>query len=122
MNFFVNKSDTINIPVYVWLDDRNDISATHDKNEIPEKIKYETILMTIRKPSYGDSKIIMSVSRSSEGVDPLQLHDQILRTLMVNWDLKENGLPVEYSVSKIDSLSPVIARAASSGILSVVTI
>lgn len=78
--------------------------------------------MKIRRPSYGDSKLIMSISRTDDGVDALVLHDQILRTLLVNWELRENNSLVEYSVDKIDKLSPSIARAASIGILDSFTI
>jgi len=129
MNLFVKKSDTIKVCVYAYEDDSN-VNATIEKDDIPEKTKYQTLHFTFRKPAYSDSRDIIKLSNLkpiSESevaeIDVITFQDVILQTLLIGWDIKdEHGKNVDISQKTIGTLQPAIARAAVGGAISKIKI
>lgn len=120
MNLFIKKNDKIEVEVFVYEKD-GQIESTTEKTEIPSEITTaQSLKFIFRKPTYADSKSIISLSSKGNSIleiDPLLLQNNVLRTLLAEWDLQEDGKPIECNIKNLDRLSPSIALAAASGIL-----
>lgn len=124
MRLLVSKSDTIEVIVYCWEVD-GEVQASHLREEVPQTgIDYvEQLRCVFRKPNYQDSNIIIRNSDFKVGDDNTTLNvtsfqEQILRALLVDWDLKDDDdkkIPVNNL--NINNLLPSVARAAVSGVL-----
>ena len=120
MQMFVKKNDRIDVEVFVWQDERGNVEATHDKSTVPEKTEnVETTTFTFRRPTYLDSVTIMRQSNLREGgMNLADFQDSVLRTLLVDWNLKDDGdKDVSMRSVQVNNLQPAIARAACSGFL-----
>ena len=121
MQMFVKKNTKVEVDVYVWEDEHGNVDATHDKALVPEKIeKVETISFTFRKPTYQDSTSILRQSniRNENEIDFAEFQDVVLRTLLIDWNLKDDqGQPVSVRGQAVSNLQPAIARAAVAGCL-----
>lgn len=121
---FVKKSDRIKVTVYTY-DSEGQLQATFDKSEIPDSAGNPMELeFLFRRPSHSDStKMMKSVAIKEEGrLDSSglsQLNDTILTTLLVGWNIIEDGEHVPFDKNKIHSLHPAVARAAATGLLSI---
>lgn len=127
MQMFVKKNSRIDIDVFAWEDERGNVDATHDRAQVPDKVtKMETLIFTFRRPTYQDSTAIMRQAKvSGEGsMDIADFQDTVLRTLLVDWNLKdEEGQAVSVrSAHAVNSLQPAIARAACAGCLEKVSL
>lgn len=124
MKLLVKKSDKLEIPVYAY-EETGNLNATHDKEDIPKEVQAEELTFVFRRPSYQDSTNILAVSQASATtigeevkVDAAKFQNHILRTLLTDWDLKdEEGEKIECSPGNISSLDPSVARAATAGVL-----
>jgi hypothetical protein len=119
MNVFVNKSKRINVEVFVW-EQGDVIGASSDKSNVPESIEDIHVQnFVFRKPNYGDTTGIIrqALETGQEGNtrDLFQFQDVVLRTMLVDWDLKnEEGKPVSIK-GNINQLEPAVAQAAVAG-------
>lgn len=123
-NMFVKKTDFINIKVYVWETDTG-VDATNEKGQIPKDKDVTEVNFKFKRPSYDDSRKIMSVanvdSEQNIQVDPTEFQDRILKNLLKEWDIKDENENIIPCTSKhINNLEPVIARSAVSGIMDVI--
>lgn len=126
MNMFVKKNTKVDVDVYVWEDEHDNIEATHDKALVPEKIdKVETVTFVFRRPTYQDSTAILRQAnvRNENEIDFAEFQDVVLRTLLIDWNLKdEQGQPLSVRAQAISNLQPAIARAACAGCLDKVSL
>lgn len=123
MNLIVNRTDTVSVTVYCFEQDGG-IEASHEKSEVPENIEVcQTVVFKFRKPGHADSNaIIRNSSFKVDGDDtnfsPSEFQDQVLRTLLVGWDLKtEEGKAIAVNPMNVGNLLPSVARAAVTGAL-----
>lgn len=131
MRLFVKKSDLVSIAVFIYEKDEQ-IMATFVKSEVPKKQKFEEVNFTFRRPSYQDSTDITTKSRlqiyqgeeSSIDASSITLFQNLIfRTLISDWDIKdESGKKIPVTEENINSLEPLIARAAISGLLTKIQI
>ena len=122
MNMFVKKNAKIDVEVYAWENEQNEMEATHDKSLIPENItNAETVVFTFRKPNYLDSTNILKKSKVQQDgeLDVANFQDVVLRILLIDWNLKDdNGEPVPIrSGQALNTLEPTVARAACAACL-----
>jgi hypothetical protein len=126
MDIFVKRNNTIDIPVWAWVDKDDNIDASHVKSEIPKNTEPEPMMFTFRRPTYQDSTgIIREALAAGEAanMDVAAFQDTVLRSQLVDWDIKdEENNPVPVNVSTVNELQPAIARAAVSGYLAKVKI
>ena len=123
MNIFVNKSERIDVNVYVW-GDEDKLQASHIEEEVPKNVNAEIIKFTFKKVDYKDSlKIQQSIIKitPAEGtgeptpdVSITNLQDVLLRTLLIS--ITQNGETTDMK-NRIDELYPLIARAAVAGVI-----
>lgn len=124
MNLFISKKDTVNVKVYSWLDEKNNVNAVSNEDDRPKDKDVVQNVFVFKKPSYADSRKIMEKSSTFTGdvknpvsVDPGEMNDQILKTLLREWDLTdEKNEPVACDARHINDLHPAVARAAVDGI------
>ena len=124
ISFFVQKTDRIRIPVYVYTKGDN-VEATHLQNEVPKDIvgEQQVINFMFSKPSHIDSSNIIRQAqiklRGSDdtSLDLVAFSDGILKTLLKEWDLKEGDEVMKVSIVNINNLVPSIAKAAVAGLL-----
>lgn len=123
MKFLVDRSDTIEVKVFCYDEDGN-VEATSVKSDVPKNVEVvEELRFTFRKPGYGDSNVIIRNSKfgfESENMtaDINIFQDTVLRTLLVDWNLKdEEGKSISLNSANIGNLIPSIARAAVSGVM-----
>ncbi len=123
MNLFVKKTDTINIPVFVW-EDSDFVEASATKSDIPKDKESQSCSFTFRLPSHADSTGILrqALSAGKDNLDVSVFQDLVLLNRLVSWDIKENGEAVPVTAITIGELQPSIARAAVGGYLSKVRI
>lgn len=126
MNVFVKKNNTVDIPVWVWVDKDGNVDASHTKSEIPKNTEYDELKFVFRRPTYQDSTGIIRGAMSaneSGNMDVSAFQDAVLRSQLVDWDVKdEEGIAVPVNVGTVNELQPSVARAAVSGYLSKVKI
>jgi len=106
------------VSVFVY-EENGKVNASADKKDVPEEVVSETVKLTFRYPGHKDSVNIMKgTSLSVTGdetasLDFITMQDKIVRTLLVDWDLKdENGERVLMSTENLDQLNSAIVRAA----------
>ena len=121
---FVSRGERIEVQVHVYDEPGGETGATHDSSEIPKNVEAETYNFLFRKPSYSDSHRMVSSSTkmaNEEGmlsVDALALQDELLRGLLVDWDIKkENGEKMPCNRKAIGDLHPSVARASALGLM-----
>lgn len=119
MNLFVKNTDEFIIEVFAW-EDGDGIKATHDKVQVPkESSETDVISFTFRKPNYADTTEFMRQAQFNEkGIsDVAGFQDLILRTLLRDWSITENGKKIPVKIATISKLHPNIALAATAGCL-----
>ncbi len=131
MRLFVKKSDLISIPIFVYEEDGQTI-ATFTKSETSSIDNVETVKFIFRRPSYSDSVNITTKSQlqlaqtddaSINASSIVTFQNLIFKTLISDWDIKdENGQKVPVNSENINSLEPLVARAAVSGLLTKIQI
>ncbi len=123
LNLIVSKTDNVKVKVYCW-EAEGEIEASHLKTEIPKDVKSESVEefeFIFRKPGYADSNIIIRNSNvkmedGESSVSPIDFQENILRTLLVDWDLKdEEGKKIALNAISVNNLVPNVARASVSG-------
>jgi hypothetical protein len=123
MQLFVKKNTRVEVNVYAWEDEQGNVDATHDRATIPEKVaedSVETVTFFFRRPSYLDSTAILRQAnlRGEGEIDFAEFQDLVLRTLLVDWNLKdEQGQTVSARGQAVSNLQPAVARAAVAGCL-----
>lgn len=126
MNLFVSKSDTFNVNIYCYLDEDQEVNATHVENEVPEnnKSNLEMVTFVFRKPNYQDSNNFLKVSQlqggrlESAGLDFTVLQETVLKNLLTDWTIKDkDGKKMPLNSTNINTLNPSVARAAFAGVL-----
>lgn len=127
-NLFVSRKDKIDVNVYVY-DDSTGMTATHDKESIPETAKnVETFTFTFKQPTYSESNDIIRRAQISSTVGGAEdvvntgnimgMQTEILNKLLVAWDLTDDdGNPVPRTPARISDLHPDVARSAVAGAL-----
>jgi hypothetical protein len=118
---FVQKSDRVTVTVYAY-DQSGKTEAVFDKNEVPNNAEdVQELGFVFRRPTYADSfDIIRGTGMSGvdlTSADLSRFSDQALRTLLVDWDISEDGKKVPFSKGAISRLHPSIARAAAGAAL-----
>jgi len=124
MKLLVDKTDLVKVEVFCWETEEGGIEASHLKTDIPQSgiDQVEKVEFYFRKPSYSDSNsIIRSSDIKSTGedvkLDVPAFQNQILRTLLVDWSIKEEDKKIAVNNATIGNLVPSVARAAVSGVL-----
>ncbi len=133
-NLFVSRKDKIDVEVYVY-DDSTGMTATHDKESIPDSAKdVDTYTFTFKQPTYSESNDILRRAQISSTVggggedvvntgNIMGMQTEILNKLLVGWDLTDNeGNPVSRSAARISDLHPDVARSAVAGALLIIKI
>ncbi len=122
LNLIVNKTDNVKVKVYCY-EKEGEIEATHLKSEIPKDVEVEEFEFVFRKPGYADSNIIirnsnLKVEGEESSVSPIDFQENVLRTLLVDWNLKdEEGQKITVNTLSLNHLIPAVARSAVSAII-----
>lgn len=122
MKIFVSKSDRVEVEVYAFETDKG-VDAAVDEKDVPTGVQFKKLKFFFQKPTYEDSRSILSNSTSGLEVNPMSLQNSLIKILLKEWDLTdENDKAIECSSKNISSLSPTIVRAAAAGLLTKVQI
>lgn len=120
MNLFVKNSDEFTVEVFVW-EEEDQIRATHDKQQVPKEAEdVQTVGFTFRKPNYSDTTMFMrqaQVGTDANMTDVTGFQDVVLRTLLKDWTITEDGKKVPIRPATVSKLAPAIALAATAGCL-----
>ncbi len=124
MKLLVDKSDTVDVKVYCWEKD-DEVEASHQRSEVSKEdgLVVEEVIFKFRKPNYADSNIIIRNSDLQTGdgegikLNVTSFQEQILRSLLIDWSIKDDGEKVILNNVSINNLAPTVARAAVSGVL-----
>lgn len=124
LDIFVKKSTRVNVDVYAWVADNDEIEASYDKNDVPKnKSDVHIIKFVFRKPNYADSNAVLSGAKitGEEGkADIMGFQEGLLRNLLI--EIRNGDEVTEARPRDISALQPSIARAAVAGLLDVITI
>tara|TARA_Y100000310_G_C20300861_1_gene631700 strand:- start:122 stop:520 length:399 start_codon:yes stop_codon:yes gene_type:complete len=117
----IENDDKFDITIYVGRDSEGEVFADEEKEALSELDKVDTstidsVSFTFRRPAYKDEVNLFKNAVVSDGVsvsfDPSSVRYQRLRTLLIDWSLKESEektIPVNYA--NIDRLHPRVAGA-----------
>lgn len=126
MNVFVKKNDTVQVDVFIWDNEKNEVQATVNETEVPRTTDAKILKFIFRQPSYADSQSIIKQSQVQRGdyptIDAVTFQDVIIHTLLVDWDMKAVSDETPCTSPNINNLHPVIARVAVEGVMSKITI
>jgi len=112
---FVNEGDIIPIKVWAYKHE-NSVFLVDQEDDIPKSIPKEDrqfIHMDFRRPSYADSLGILDgidITDMVPGSRSMLIHDRILRSLLVDWNLKEGDKKAEINDENINLLNTDIIR------------
>lgn len=122
ISMFVKKDDRVVIEVFVFEKDGT-VQAVSDKKEIPKTVEHEAIEFYFRKASFSDSTALMRGIKDGENIDFGQLQETVMGMMLAEWNLTDaEGKKVPLNKTNIDSLLPVIGRAAATAYLSQIQI
>ena len=126
INVFVNPSETIDLVLYAYEKEKETV-FTFDESTIPPDSEVEQLEFSFRKPDHKASNYITSNSLSVNSVgeasiDSSKMQDALFKTLLIKWNLKENGKIPEITNSRIDSLQPNLVRTVAIELMGKVSI
>ena len=112
---FVNDQDVI--PIKVWAYKQKEaVFLVDTEEEVPKSVPKEDrqfIQMDFRRPSYADSMMILDgidISNMIPGSRSMVIHDRILRSLLVDWNVKEGDKKAEINDTNLNKLNTDIIR------------
>ena len=124
---FVDKEETINVTLYVGVNKKEDLVASHKKEEVLEEKDIVTkeedlfeVVLKFRRPNYKDDMEIISdsvtqkldMSGESVSINPALVRYSRLNQLLVDWDLTDDeGKKIKVNIDNINNLSPSLANA-----------
>lgn len=122
MKLFISKSDRIEVEVYAFETEKG-IDAAIEEKDVPEETQSKKLKFLFQKPTYEDSRLVLSNATSGLEVDALALQNNLIRILLKDWDLTdESGKPIDCSPKNVSSLAPAVVRAAAAGLLTKIQI
>jgi hypothetical protein len=120
MNILIKKNDRVEVEVFAW-EEGETMMASTAQADVPKGADAQILKFFFRKPNYQDSQNIIRASQVKVNetitLDAVTFQENVFRSLLVDWDLKNEGEAIPFNVTNVNALSPAVARAAVLGAL-----